>query len=167
MRDITGDGFARPKRKPRKYITLKYLKRIDACESARMRFQDLFGNRTTIAQVVKVLHQEGHGGWEGWLLAEADTSIVEAMLAEGANVNAGGGWALTWLMQSRYLLRCIARMEFLLKQGARIFRGNFYKQDARWLNNLRKRVTAESKIMKRSPAGGRRQGADLWASPSV
>jgi len=81
-------------------ITLKWLRehgaweeRIWAWEDSPRAWQDRFGDRATVADTLKWLHETKEERWEAWLLAQTP-EMTKAMLAAGADVHAADDEAL-------------------------------------------------------------------------
>ena len=124
------------KRPPRSHLTLRYLKSIRACSAAQREFEELFGQKATIAEVVKALHRKRYGNWEAWLLAWTAKDIVEAMLIAGARVNANFGFALLKAAERREK----PRARLLLDYGARISRSGLMEDELRWVLKIRAQI---------------------------
>jgi len=136
MGDTSGGpaGYATRRRRPRRYITLKYLKAINACGPAQDTFKEVFGKRALIADVVRALHKWRHYNWEGWLLACAGKDIAGVMLMDGADINVREGYALRWVIGDRNRQRA----KFLLEHGARVPRKDLDGDRLRWIMKVRK-----------------------------
>ncbi|HEY4484443.1 MAG TPA: hypothetical protein VI978_01835 [Candidatus Paceibacterota bacterium] len=90
-------------RRERKFLTLKWLEKHDACQPARQHFESVFGQKATISAVVKELHRKeplwmgtyiyDRDLWEAWLLTQKP-SLTKALVKYGARVNVRGGEAL-------------------------------------------------------------------------
>ena len=124
----------KPRRRLRRYITLKYLKAINACRPAQYTFKEVFGERALIADIVRALHKWRHYNWEGWLLACAGKDIVGAMLMDGAHINVRSGYALRWAAWDRNR----SRAKLLLERGARIPRKDLDDNELKWVIGVRK-----------------------------
>ena len=127
-------GGVKRHRRPRRYITLKYLRNKDAPLALRQVFQSLYGKRATIAQLVGLMHRKGFGHQEARLLYNARLDIVEAMLRDGAHINAAGGHALFVAIVGRNK----ARAKFLLEHGARTPWKQMNDYDKKWVMWVRK-----------------------------
>lgn len=120
---------ARRHRRPRRYITLKYLKAINACGPAQDRFKEFFGKRALIVDMVRALHGHHCYNWEGWLMGNARKDVVEAMLRGGAHINVRSGHALRWATWDRNR----QRVKLLLERGARIPRKDLDDNELKWV----------------------------------
>ena len=140
MGDISGGPTGgvghhrKPRRRLRRYITLKYLKDIIACGPAQDRFKEFFGKRALITDMVRALHRYHHYNWEGWLMANARKDVVEAMLRGGAHINVRSGYALRWAAWDRNR----SRAKLLLERGARIPRKDLDDNELKWVIGVRK-----------------------------
>ena len=82
-------------------ITLRELKDMGACcRKALWKFEEVFGEKASIKDVVEELHTREHPKyekWESWLLIQTP-SLTFAMIENGADVNTNDGNALCMAM---------------------------------------------------------------------
>ncbi|HXK32081.1 MAG TPA: ankyrin repeat domain-containing protein [Candidatus Paceibacterota bacterium] len=105
----------------RKNISLKWLEKNLACGKACQRFEKMFGQITTVKEVVDALHKLKRDDWEGWLLAQ-EPSLTTTMLKHGADIHADNDHVIRWAV----LRGSFKVVELLLKHGADIHVSNDY-----------------------------------------
>ena len=102
-------------------ITLEWLREHGAWEDSTWAWEDRFGDRATVADTVKWLHERGEGYWEAWLLAQTP-EMTKAALAAGADVHAANDEALVKVAKEGYAelakILCAAGIDVNAQDGA-------------------------------------------------
>jgi len=87
-------------------ITLTELERLGVCSDACILFAKIFGEKTSVKNLVKELHKKdpplahstnepaNYKEWEAWLLLR-NSLLTKVMIENGANVNANGSNAFS------------------------------------------------------------------------
>jgi len=80
-----------------KFITLKLLEKLGACDDARIAFEREFGakERVTPKKLIEAMRRLDRLSWEGWLLGQ-NVSLTELLFKYGADVHARDDYALSW-----------------------------------------------------------------------
>jgi hypothetical protein len=90
------------------FLTLKQLRKMEACDPALKFFKHIFGTKASIKKVVELLHnppedyiisESKRKEWEGWLLGQTP-KLTQALLKAGADVYACDNRALRWAAEN-------------------------------------------------------------------
>ena len=103
----------------RKIITLKQLEKMDACEPARDLFEQAFGDKANLSEVVEELHERNLIEYEAWLLAQ-NCKLTKELIKAGADIHANDDCALCLAAELGHL----EVVKLLLKNGANIHADN-------------------------------------------
>ena len=85
-----------------KSITLKWLKNRNTYKELVKIFEEKFGKKATIKQIVDYLHEINRPDWEGWLMTQ-EPKITIAMIDNGANIHVHDDFVLFWATVNGYL----------------------------------------------------------------
>src|SRR4030042_721830 len=113
----------------RKTISLGYLKRLKVCPQALVAFEEFFGEKATIKQVVDKLHELEkdnpcyYGRWEAWILCQK-SDLTLSLIKNGANIKVNNNepvyFAVLWNQPEIFLIFLYYGAEFDVKKE-RIF----------------------------------------------
>ncbi len=76
-------------------LTLRELESMSACEPARKRFLEIFGQKVSWKALVEKLHELDLTNYEAWLLGQ-NPVVTKNLLAHGADAKAYDSEALYW-----------------------------------------------------------------------
>jgi hypothetical protein len=97
-------------------LTLKYLKKIYACEKAMDWFEENYGDETEITPEFVEHAENTDGGWIPWLMVFSLLDMVKTFIENGADIHAHDDLTLLRSVEDEHL----DMVKFLIKNGANI-----------------------------------------------
>ena len=139
------------------FITLEWLKGKNAYDEAVEIFENEFGKKATIKQVIDYLHKINKPHFEVWLMTQ-EAEITIAMINNGANIHVLDDYLLRWAVTCNYF----DLVKFLVEKGADIHAENDCA--LRWAANYGRLDLVKVLVEKGADIHAKNDSALRWAA---